>query len=338
MPALQSLRFLCIVFVMLNHVGYDETTFVGRIPLTLCEASVAFFFMLSGYVLTRSYGERLQQGSVTWTAFMRSRLRKLYPLHAICLALFLLLIVRHLDVLDFRALLANLLLVQSWIPVHDIYYSCNGVSWYLSALVFCYALFPHLHRWLSGGSARRVLCTCIVALLLYALLLLFNTDAEAFVYVAPYSRIFDFALGILMARFMAGRQVPTRPLRCGVLALALLLMLAIMVGYQSLPASVRQCSIYWPVCLAMLFAYGVPAPAQEQPNAVRRTLRRLGQLSYPFYMVHVLVLWAVTNAYQHVFPAPMSYVQAALATFIGSLTLAYAYNYFITSKQFNHKR
>ena len=40
-------------------------------------------------------------------------------------------------------------LIQSWIPIRNIYFSLNGVSWYLSSLLFAYFCFPYVWAMMS---------------------------------------------------------------------------------------------------------------------------------------------------------------------------------------------
>src|SRR4051794_13817969 len=61
LPALTELRFLSAAAVFVNHAGLESgfrsgvLNFVlAGVPASLAEAAVAFFFMLSGFVLTWS--------------------------------------------------------------------------------------------------------------------------------------------------------------------------------------------------------------------------------------------------------------------------------------------
>ena len=98
------------------------------------DCGVAFFFMLSGFVCSLGYGHRLREGTFNYAGFIWKRFMKLYPLHLLCLLFYL--VVSH-SPLDLKVLL-NILLLQSWVPDADWYFSCNSVSWFLSSLLFCY--------------------------------------------------------------------------------------------------------------------------------------------------------------------------------------------------------
>lgn len=327
MPPLQSLRFLCVLFVLLHHAYPDTTNAVGHMAMVLCEGSVAFFFVLSGYVLSMSYGNRLRKGTTSWTSFMGSRLRKLYPLHFLCLSLFVFSFIRHLPALDPMTLLASLLLIQSWVPIHDVYFGGNAVAWFLSSLLLSYALFPMLYRVLFCGKRTMRIAFITLGVISYGALLLFNTDAEAYVYVAPYARLADFTVGMGMARWASTTRCERMVTWSKVTAL--LLIATVVVVYPYVPESMRVCSIYWPACLALLYGYGLPSPTGEQPNVVRRTLRRLGNLSFPFYMIHLIALNSVNNVYEHLFPGTTPLPVTLVATILVSLIFAYVYHSYI---------
>src|SRR5437016_234007 len=72
---LDGMRGIAAFCVMIFHYlggsnGVFKNTYVG----------VDLFFILSGFVLTHSYGEKLLSGNLSFTGFMLRRLIRLYPL------------------------------------------------------------------------------------------------------------------------------------------------------------------------------------------------------------------------------------------------------------------
>ena len=121
------------------------------------DCGVAFFFLLSGFVCSLAYGPKISNGSFHYGRFLWNRLKKLYPLHLLCLLFYLLVSRAPLD----GKVLMNVLLLQSWIPNMDYYFACNSVSWFLSTLMFCYVLFPLLYRWLSWPFTVLAALICV---------------------------------------------------------------------------------------------------------------------------------------------------------------------------------
>ena len=165
---LQSLRFIFMMMIFMSHFAYRDI----RAFDAGGDCGVAFFFMLSGFVCTLGYGHRLREGIFNYGGFIWKRFRKLYPLHLLCLLFYL--VVSH-SPLDLKVLL-NILLLQSWVPDADWYFSCNSVSWFLSSLLFCYLVFPWAYRHLSKYLTLAIFIA--YAVLLVTLFVYPFTDAK----------------------------------------------------------------------------------------------------------------------------------------------------------------
>jgi peptidoglycan/LPS O-acetylase OafA/YrhL len=80
-------------------------------------------------------------------SFYISRIARIWPAHVAC---FLLLFALVQNVPEngtsgsASVALANIFLVQAWVPEKGVFFSFNAVSWSLSAEMFFYALFPLL--------------------------------------------------------------------------------------------------------------------------------------------------------------------------------------------------
>lgn len=78
-PALDGLRGVAAlsVVVMHRHVWFGLEGWLAHGYL-----AVDFFFMLSGYVMARTYEQRLSEGYGAWR-FMAARYRRLWPVMAL---------------------------------------------------------------------------------------------------------------------------------------------------------------------------------------------------------------------------------------------------------------
>lgn len=131
--SLQSLRIIFVAMVFMSHFALNTTPFdYGG------DCGVAFFFMLSGFVLSHAHGGQVADGSYAAGRFLKKRLFKFYPLHLPCLLFTIAIHAGRLTPADYVRLLPNFFLIQSWFPQSDIYFSGNGVSWFLSDLLFMY--------------------------------------------------------------------------------------------------------------------------------------------------------------------------------------------------------
>ena len=82
---LQSLRFVFVMLIFLSHFDYKDIHALDAGG----DCGVAFFFLLSGFVLSLGYGPQISEGSFSFGRFLKRRLLKCYPLHILCLLLFL---------------------------------------------------------------------------------------------------------------------------------------------------------------------------------------------------------------------------------------------------------
>lgn len=194
--SLQSLRFVFCIMIFLHHYTVDgESLFYAG---GVC--GVSFFMILSGFVMSAGYSEKVACPSFTRTRFFIKRLIRLYPLHLLCLLGFLFLHFSTLSVMGYLKLIPNVLLLQSWIPVKGVYFSGNAVSWCLSDMLFFYAMFPVLSRGLNRLEHKKIYWRGISLLLLYCSIMLWLPEAycHQLLYISPAFRLIDFLIGMLV--------------------------------------------------------------------------------------------------------------------------------------------
>lgn len=87
--SLQSWRFIFALMIFLHHFPVD-----GK---GLFEAGgscgVSFFLILSGFVMSAGYGEKVLQNDFNYGNYFKKRLTRVYPLHLLCLCVAALLLV-----------------------------------------------------------------------------------------------------------------------------------------------------------------------------------------------------------------------------------------------------
>jgi peptidoglycan/LPS O-acetylase OafA/YrhL len=114
------------------------------------QGGVAFFFLLSGFILTYNYQQVfVLEGRRAAPNFYRARFARIYPLHLLALLLatpLTLAIHRATLAADWPLLagswLAHLLALQAWVPVKAIQHFYDAPSWSISAEFFFYLVFP----------------------------------------------------------------------------------------------------------------------------------------------------------------------------------------------------
>lgn len=271
---LQSLRFVFVMMIFMSHFAYRD---IGPFDAG-GDCGVAFFFMLSGFVVSMGYGRQIQEGSFHYGRFLRKRFWKLYPLHLLCLLFWL---VVSQSVIDGRVVL-NLFLLQSWIPDNEYYFSCNSVSWFLSCLLFCYLLFPWAYKHVSKGWTAGVLATYVMVCLLTP-----YEDVNAILYVNPLVRFVDFYIGVVLCRiYEKGYSLSGAAWIEWFLFIILALLLAV---YPYADEKLRNAPLYWLVLVPVILVF-----SKEQGPLSRllktRPLLMLASLSMPIFMTHQMLI------------------------------------------------
>ncbi|MBR1546864.1 MAG: acyltransferase [Prevotella sp.] len=284
---LQSLRIVFALTVMLAHFSYagieGKSTGVG--PM--------FFMLMTGFVMSRSYGAKVLDGSFEYGKFLLRRLFKFYPLHLLCLLIFIAIHRHTLEVADYQTLLPNLLLLQSWIPVTSFYFSGNAVSWYLSDLLFFLLLFPFLYKGIgrmSGKNLLRLVCGLLVIYVAYVSFIQ-TDDLNYWLYIFPPVRLLDFIWGMVMWRCyelypMAGRwKHPT--------VIELVLIVGVVMTIITYPLHDRWhvALIHWLVLIPVVWVF---MQGDRYGGWVSRLLKTramvwLGGLTLDTYLLHQLV-------------------------------------------------
>ena len=156
---LTSLRFLFALMVFCSHLqffDYAEYPTFKEIQYYVTGEGflgVSFFFILSGFILSLNYDDRLLSRQVTFREFWVARIARVYPLHLATLLIALAMVIEGTEQWkDFFAdpaastvtFLSNASLIHAFIPVPEYFFSYNVPSWSISDEMFFYFAFPFI--------------------------------------------------------------------------------------------------------------------------------------------------------------------------------------------------
>ena len=333
------------------HHGTD----FGLIPAAALQRvdlsqGVTFFFVLSGFVLTYTYGE----GPLAVRRFYWSRLARIWPAAAVSILLVPLLLPRALFLPigasgwhDFGILLLCLLLMQAMVPIPDFYFAFNAVTWSVSVEAVFYLLFPLLlvslrRHWQLTLALVAVLALALVGLAAGLQLQDFSSSRlgapswHGLIYIHPMARLGEFVLGMLAARFFVSplgrdwRAWLKRWRWSGWLEIVGLM------GVVLLNVCSQLLLLRWSVPLSLLLRHWLGAAGFAglilvvacEEGGMSRGLRwaplvLLGEISYSLYLFHRLVLQAAVNAH----PPALAWLHAGLrfpAILLVSLVISFA--------------
>lgn len=208
LDALTTLRFFAAIGIVLYHVrGYYG---VSSSEIFNCFShGVAFFFVLSGFILAYVYPTFESQEHKK--KFFIARIARIWPAHLLFFSLVCLLtlfgFISNHGTLEIFFL--NIFMLQAWIPIKDVYFSFNSPSWSISAEFFFYLCFPFIiHNW-AGTWHWKTIGVFLFPFLLMSLSSYFHLPDYSNSYnginnhgllcANPLARIPEFVLGVFSA-------------------------------------------------------------------------------------------------------------------------------------------
>ena len=217
--SLDVLRFMAASFILLFHYGSTAPVDFATLFPIFKQGWLAtdFFLFLSGYILSRAYGQRLVTSRMRRTHFFLRRFARLWPSHILVLLTFGAFVLastaagfapNHVEKYGGTDFFAQAFLVHGWGMMHA--ESWNTPTWTLSALLVCYGLFsvyiPYIYK-----RSLPVLAGISVVVLLVAHALAQSLAHHAFVDL-PFAwgllrAIPLFLLGNLIERMTANVRV-----------------------------------------------------------------------------------------------------------------------------------
>lgn len=332
---LQSLRFIFALMIFLHHSAVPLGAF-GTFP-------VSFFLILSGFVMEKGYRERID--GISYLQFAKSRLLRVYPTHLLCLAVALCVSLFLLTPIKWEGIIANMLLLQSWTPDKEIYFSGNSVSWFLSVILFCYLVFPVMSK-----LVRRYRHLSLVAILTLYFILVFLTPEERWhdvLYVNPLCRVVDFFIGMWLCEMLVNsRNVYEKKLNKGTWGGQFLGLISLFVSLSaiyfslSVPKWINFSVMWW---LPSVFIIYVCYILRDNDDLISKVLRHkipvaLGTLSFAFYMIHIQVLRINNYLMEQI---PINYIVDGLIVLTVTVGIAYVMTFYyepLFSRKKNEKK
>lgn len=298
--ALDSWRGLCALLVVVFHLNQDinwrllDTAYVVNF-----DRFVDFFFVLSGFVISATYEERLREGYGI-VPFALRRFGRIYPIHLAMLAVMIAYAVGRVllpisefnpraifngGIYDFTAIFTNVLLLHG--IGFENHLTWNYPSWSISAEFYTYLIFA-----LIWAMAARWAQSITIGLAVVCPLLLYFIQTPSLSALTLVQCVYGFAAGVIV-RNVYSRMGPALPPRqrwgagaeFGAIALC-----ALFITFTDAPVWLA------PVVFSIVvFVFAFEA------GPVSRLLRTgpfttLGTLSYSIYMVHAVLIFVAWSA------------------------------------------
>jgi peptidoglycan/LPS O-acetylase OafA/YrhL len=304
--ALTSLRFVTALWVFIFHIHIRwplSTGYIADAIWSVGAFGMAFFFILSGFILSARYRNEIEIKRFSYRHYVLSRFARIYPNYLLILTLTFPLIdwtvapMRgSLDGGFFQFALflgsAAALIGAALLSIQGFFYShfqfwVNGGAWSLSVEWFCYILFPLVVQFCAPLSKSQLwlfffALACASAAL--GLIGFLTNNAMPSLYAHPAIRLPEFVMGVIAFRLARDHGVSIHPL-APCLALA---------GYSILAGLVGPGNYIlhnWAVAplIGLIIMSAATDPRFERLLS-HRVLVYLGETSYAFYMFQLFVL------------------------------------------------
>lgn len=342
--SLQGLRVLFALMVFYHHFTNPQVAQFG-----LC--AVVAFFMLSGFVMSAGYWQKISSEQFVFGEYLKKRIMKVYPVYILSIFFALTYYIIHYLISGgancIKSIAATLLYaipslfcVQSFIPISEVYFRGNAVAWFLSDIIFFYLIFPWIGRHIFRSKAKHNICTFIVLLLAYVVIMLLIPEnwCHPLLYINPIFRSFDFIIGMYLYKLFDHLLSLSNKSRCHkclnncfsyiMMDFAvwgtLIIFLAVAEGMNLRYTS----AIFWwiPIALLVLF-YSIMESKYSRVSKVLNYISGGGKYTMEFYLFHVtiIVIWHSFLSFEN---WTLPFVLSSIACVILVSVVAYSINRF----------
>ncbi|MBP3819510.1 MAG: acyltransferase [Butyrivibrio sp.] len=357
MESLQVIRALAFLGIFLSHSGVVEFSASGT-------WGVSVFFILSGFLMFRSYDstERIKHYGIQYSIkFGINKIKKLYSLHIVTMLLAMpWLVMSYIDyqsndkiLIPIFKTVMNVFLLQSWIPNDNVYFSLNGVAWYLSVSLFLYIMFPFILHFMKKYRGRDTAIATIVIMLIFQFFMALlsnyfqmnlihdNKFVRWFVYIFPASRLEDFFIGcnlgyifknIHKPKFSANRKLYTffEIIIITIIIIQMsLFVIMITIPTKVDPTNTFSCwwgyTILWTVSSCILIYLFAKRSGKISTILTNRLLVFIGNMSANAFLIHQIVFRYLELIELKIFGIKYVYANIVVCFFV-TMICAYMWN------------
>lgn len=296
LPALTGLRFFLALWVIIDHLvgpGHAFEPYAQMLPHPLYMIvrggylAVTTFFVLSGFVLARTYGDTKWTRRNLWK-YGVGRVARVYPVYLLSL----LIVSRYIVAADTAPqskgwlVAMHLALVQGWFVGHYTV-GWNVAAWTLSVEMFFYLMFPLLIVPLRRASWWKSLAVAALSCVLVRLMWRVGISDN----LKPLIHLADFLIGIAASNvydlLVARDKHHWGPwlYATGVLGVAMF------IAYpQLIPHSLDINTVIRPLNALLLVGFGLGGGWIARALSTRFFVF-MGKASYGMYILHIPILW-----------------------------------------------
>lgn len=332
---LDSMRGLIAVTIVIFHSQFFVVP--GGIEIMhnayLC---VDLLFMLSGFVLSAAYAERIRAG-LGFRSSMVMRIGRLYPVHAVMMGVWLVFVLAKyvlyrqgwggnnpLDVNDPWSFIASLFMLNS-MGLSD-HLSWNAPSWSISALVLAYISFFVFCKFVQQHIYIKALIIGVlgygfIALVLRRTSLDITYDFGFLRCLAGfYTGVFCYGVASYCRSVKRGSRFSLSQPSIAMLEIATIVVFFIVLEYAGKNTAVLYGSLPLFAVMVLLFSSEKSGPVGKFLEM--KPFKKIAKLAFSIYLTHFIVVITAVNFFQYVLGKPMQAVRTnhedVVMGFVGS--------------------
>lgn len=300
---LTSLRFFFCIMVFVSHLSFLNNSnniylkIINEFVFQEGYIGVNFFFILSGFVLSLNYYDKIVGNSISDSSFYLGRFSRIYPLHFLTYLVSIPLLIKVIISSPLKYLglsLIHLSLLQSFFPLSDYYFNFNAPSWSISDETFFYFLTPFFFRFFVKLKIPKSVFITFFVLLSTLFLGMYFSSAQyhhPLFYINPIFRVFDFIIGILIFFIYQKGSIKFNSIKSQnyLEVLSIIIFIIFFCFHKQIPQVYRFSIYYWlPITLILIiFSKSGGYVSTILSNKI---IVYLGEISFGFYMIHQLVI------------------------------------------------
>ena len=303
--SIQILRAIAFLEIFLGHCGMN---------FFAASFGVAIFTVLSGFCMAINYlpkADSLSLSPLKNVKFGISKVKKLYGLHLVMLAVMYVIAKMPTSKQAIERLVVDVFLLKCWRFHSEDYYSYNGVAWYLSMYMFVCMMAPYVMKLIAKIKNKKQLFVSMAAV--YGIMAvvgyyvsivqipLGDGFAKWLTYISPIYRVLDFSLGAMLGWAYLNCDWEKTLTKNKALLLEILAVLAFLISECAyLPIKEKYMGIGYTVYFtltALLLVWVFAVHGSVITKALNnRVLMWIGNLSSMTFLIHqVVIRWIKMN-------------------------------------------
>ena len=192
------IKFVAMIKIIKWHIfNWDKK------PIDYGARMCEILFISSGFLVGYNHFQReMLCDYETSFKYAYKHLRTFYPLEFLnTIYGYLFIAEKQYNLTEFEILLSNFLMIKSWSRYSELASCFNGISWFLSALLFCYFLVPLLLKGIKTIKLSLILFFCISIIRITIEEIIFKGALNMFdahFHRGPIIRLLEFYMGMLL--------------------------------------------------------------------------------------------------------------------------------------------